>query len=191
VAPHRSSGPEIVHCVPGRLRLRLEGMRHRDRDEVLSAVQKMEADPRIDQVRGDRRTDSALITWDPSALDIDGAVALLRSAHEALSDVTPPAASRQLERNFSTVAAGVSVAFARADSSVREATRGTLDLRMLVPLALAGLSVRQLVRTGPRIASMPWYGLAYYAFDSFHKLHSHALPGLGAVAVREGSGGRL
>jgi hypothetical protein len=42
---------------------------------------------------------------------------------------------------------------------------------MLVPVGLATLSLRELLRTGWEIEAAPWYVLAWYAFDSFIKLH--------------------
>ncbi len=55
------------------------------------------------------------------------------------------------------------------DASVRRVTRGN-DLRLLVPLGLAGLSLRQALRDAPGLKDAPWYVLAWYAFDAFMKL---------------------
>ncbi|MGJ3247114.1 MAG: DUF5132 domain-containing protein [Elainellaceae cyanobacterium] len=50
-------------------------------------------------------------------------------------------------------------------------TNGMVDLRMLVPLGLSGLALRQLVVKGLQFDDIPWYTLAWYSFDTFLKLH--------------------
>ncbi len=44
------------------------------------------------------------------------------------------------------------------------------DLRLLVPLALGLLSLRQFARGDDRLSEAPWYLLAWYASESFSKL---------------------
>lgn len=62
-------------------------------------------------------------------------------------------------------------AVADLNEQVRQATEGRVDLRFLIPLGLGSLAVHQLLRNGLEIEGAPWYVLAYYAFDSFIKLH--------------------
>ncbi|MGJ3254063.1 MAG: DUF5132 domain-containing protein [Elainellaceae cyanobacterium] len=50
-------------------------------------------------------------------------------------------------------------------------TNGLVDLRMLVPIGLSGLALRQLVVKGLQFDDIPWYTLAWYSFDTFLKLH--------------------
>lgn len=50
-------------------------------------------------------------------------------------------------------------------------TNGMVDLRMLVPIGLSGLALRQLVAKGLQFDDIPWYTLAWYSFDTFLKLH--------------------
>ncbi len=45
------------------------------------------------------------------------------------------------------------------------------DLRLLVPLGLGLLSVRQAMRGRDRLADAPWYLLAWYASETFFKFH--------------------
>jgi hypothetical protein len=51
-------------------------------------------------------------------------------------------------------------------------TRGRADLRLVVPAIFTVLAARQFVRDAGRIRNASWYQLAYWAFDSFHKLHT-------------------
>jgi hypothetical protein len=50
-------------------------------------------------------------------------------------------------------------------------TNGMVDLRMLIPIGLGGLALRQLVVKGLQFDQIPWYTLAWYSFDTFLKLH--------------------
>ena len=171
----------VVHSAPGRLRLRINGTTSAERDEVLDALAALTSREGVESVRTDRRTGSALVTWNPESLDLNGAFELVRTAHQALHELLPPPLLEVAERPISEMAAGIQTGLGHADRTVRRATRGTIDLRMLVPVGLAGLSIRQLARTGPQLKMMPWYVLAYYAFDTFIKLHQ----GLPRVAEAE------
>lgn len=161
----------ISHSVPGRLRVRVEADTTGQRNNVLDAIKTLNARPGVDHVRTDRRTGSALVTYDPDELSVDDAVALLRNADAALESLAPPVVASAIEGGISDAAAVVRGGMRTANGSVMRATRGTVDIRVLLPIALAGLSARQLVRNGIGLKTMPWYVLAYYAFDSFIKLH--------------------
>ena len=50
-------------------------------------------------------------------------------------------------------------------------TNGYADLRLLMPLGLGTLALGQLITQGPQLDKIPWYNLAWYAFDSFNKLN--------------------
>jgi hypothetical protein len=161
----------IAHATSSRMRLRVEG-RPREVAGVLESIAGHAGDhPAIGSVRTDPRTGSALLTWDPDELDLDAAVELVRTAHEALREVVPPRMAAAVERPLSLASSRLLSRLSLANRRVHEATAGKVDLRFLVPVGFAALSIRQVLRTGPQLASMPWYGLAYYAFDSFVKLH--------------------
>jgi hypothetical protein len=55
------------------------------------------------------------------------------------------------------------------NEQVRQATNGFADLQMLLPLGLGALALKQLLDKGPELEELPWYTLAWYAFDSFKK----------------------
>ncbi len=74
-------------------------------------------------------------------------------------------------RTSSEVASNLTDAVADLNKRVAQATNGVVDLRWLIPVGLGALAVRQLRRNGLKIETAPWYVLAYYAFDSFIKLH--------------------
>jgi hypothetical protein len=162
----------MPHAVPGRLRVKVTGGQSQVRD-VLDAVRgSLRGHPGIRSVSTETRTGSALVVFDPDELDLQSAVALVQKAHEALADVMPPALQAKADEEVSVVATALTRKLSHIDRSVFRATHGVLDLRMVVPISLAGLSVRQLMRYGVRFRAVPWYTLAYYSFDTFIKLHT-------------------
>jgi hypothetical protein len=50
-------------------------------------------------------------------------------------------------------------------------TGGWVDLPTLVAGSLGLIALRQLLTKGVQLDALPWYVLAWYAFDSFIKLH--------------------
>ncbi|HEY2706167.1 MAG TPA: hypothetical protein VGL20_20995 [Candidatus Dormibacteraeota bacterium] len=173
----------VPHATSSRLRLRLEG----DPDEVAGLLERVAstaaAHPGVRSVRTDLRTGSALLTWDPEQLDLPAAIELCRKAHQALRDIAPPQLVGAVERPLSEAASRLLDRVSTANRRVHDATGGKVDLRFLVPAGFAALSLRQLLRTGPAVGSMPWYALAYYAFDSFVKLHGDGEPSLPEAAA--------
>lgn len=161
----------VPHATSSRLRLRVEG----DPDEVARLLETVAAraaeHPGVSSVRTDPRTGSALLTWDPERLDLATAIEICRKAHRALRDIAPPRVADAVERPLSQAASRLVELLSEANRRVHDANGGRVDLRFLVPAGFAALSLRQLLRTGPATASIPWYALAYYAFDSFVKLH--------------------
>ena len=159
------------------MRVRVSGTQA-ERNHALAAAQRR-LGPR-GSVSTDSRTGSALFMYDPDELDPEAVVDLLHEADEAFSHLVPPAFRADLDRPLSTAASQVYQRFSRANRSMMRATQGRLDLRMLFPVALAGLAVRQLTRQGLGLRTAPWYVLAYYAFDSYVKLHANDVEGLKA-----------
>ncbi|MCX7596144.1 MAG: DUF5132 domain-containing protein [Fischerella sp.] len=61
---------------------------------------------------------------------------------------------------------------ADVNTDVGRITNGVVDLRLLLPLGFSVLAIRQLFIKGLQIDEIPWYVLAWYAFDSFMKLNT-------------------
>jgi len=72
---------------------------------------------------------------------------------------------------LSETAEGINASFAGLDEWFREATGRRFDLKMLFPTALGVLAVRQFVSQLGQLPAIPWYVVAWYAFDSYLKLH--------------------
>lgn len=60
------------------------------------------------------------------------------------------------------------------NQQLRQATQGMVDLRLLVPMGLGAIALRQLLLKGWQLEDIPWYVLAWYAFDSFFKLNQES-----------------
>lgn len=63
-----------------------------------------------------------------------------------------------------------------ADEKLRRVTSGRFSLRALVPAAFISLGIRELLRQGLSVGTIPWYVLIYYGVDSFLKLYPHYAP---------------
>jgi hypothetical protein len=57
------------------------------------------------------------------------------------------------------------------NNDVYKMTNGATDLRLIVPLGFSLLALTQLIRQGFKFEDIPWYVLAWFAFDSFIKLN--------------------
>ncbi|TAF07179.1 MAG: DUF5132 domain-containing protein [Nostocales cyanobacterium] len=57
------------------------------------------------------------------------------------------------------------------NADVGRMTNGIADLRVILPVGIGLLSLRQLLRKGFQLEEIPWYILAWYAFDIFTRLN--------------------
>jgi hypothetical protein len=122
----------------------------------------LEAHPQIKQVRTNVQNGSIIIEHDRDNGTFDNVFATLRDLGIIFGDLT---------QGKSEAAAGLSSAVVDLNKQVEQATNGVVDLRFLFPLGLSALAVRKLLAKGLQFETIPWYVLAWYAFDSFIKLH--------------------
>lgn len=153
---------KVVSSTPGRLRLRVAHS-HRQPKEMQRIVKKLEANPNINEVRTNVHNGSITIQHDGDAKSSETVFTTLRDLGIIFSDLTD---------GKSDAAAEVSNAVFDLNKRVTKATNGAVDLRILFPLGLSALSIRQLLTRGLEFEVIPWYVLAWYAFDSFIKLHA-------------------
>jgi hypothetical protein len=71
----------------------------------------------------------------------------------------------------STVAINITGALSKWNQKVNEFTEGSIDLKSLVPFLLGSWALRQFFRGNAGTKFVPWYALAWYAFDMFVKLN--------------------
>jgi len=94
------------------------------------------------------------------------AIADIRSALEDMGVVLMAASGVEMP------AQSLTDAISDLDGRLSAASKGVLNLKLLVPLGLGALALVQLARRGLQIEGAPWYILAYFAFESFMRLSS-------------------
>ncbi|HEY9670817.1 MAG TPA: hypothetical protein V6D11_05185 [Waterburya sp.] len=163
----------VVSSTPSRTRLRVPSKR-RTPQEMARIANALQAHPDVNDVKTNVQTGSIVVHHahkDNSLDEISGVLQDLGIILGSVSDVELP-----FTQGKSEVANDLTSAVADLNERVGQATHGFVDLRMLVPVGLATLSLRELIRNGWEFETAPWYVLAWYAFDSFIKLHYTAEP---------------
>ncbi|MBW4685164.1 MAG: hypothetical protein KME40_08690 [Komarekiella atlantica HA4396-MV6] len=151
---------KIVSNTPGRLRLRI-AQPYCQVGEMQRIASILEAQPNISQVRTNIYHGSILINYGAKNSSLENVFATLQDIGLIFGDIT----------HDSEAAMGVTNAVVDLNKKVELATNGAVDLRFLFPLGLSILAARQLIAKGLQFEIIPWYVLAWYAFDSFMKLH--------------------
>ncbi|MBH8565759.1 hypothetical protein I8748_26910 [Nostoc sp. CENA67] len=159
--PSKQISTKIVSNTPKRLRLRV-ARQHRQPEEMQRIVNALEAQPNVTQVRTNISQGSIVINHDGKDDSWNNVVATLLDLGIIFGDIA---------EGKSEAAMDISSAVVDLNKRVEQATNGAVDLRLLFPFGLSILAVRQLLKQGWRIDIIPWYVLAWYAFDSFIKLH--------------------
>lgn len=152
---------KVVSDTPGRLRLRVARC-HRQPGEMQRIADALEAQPNVSQVRTNISHGSIVINHDVKDDSLKNVVATLVDLGIIFADITEAKSEAAMD---------VSGAVTDLNKRVEQATNGAVDLRFLFPLGLGCLAVRQLLAKGLQFEIIPWYVLAWYAFDSFIKLH--------------------
>lgn len=182
----------IVSQTPGRVRIRLHP-EHRQQAVLGPIEQELRGCEGVSNVATNARTGSVLIQYDRHHLSFDDVLALCHDLGMVAKDVTDAelipddadqsAASVQPEVGHSSTAVTVMDALTDLDRRVSDLTGGKLDVKLLFPLSLGALAVRQIATSGLGLAEVPGYVLLWYAFDSFYKLHQRRTAHLVETAV--------
>lgn len=163
----------IASSTPTRTRIKVSDKR-RNPQEMGRLVEALESHPGIHDVRTNLQTGSIVIHHKPEVDSFDDIANILQDLGVILGHVAgleiPNFEAPKMEGK-SAVANDLTGAIADLNNRVGAATNGIVDLRILIPVGLGALAVRQLLKQGFQIEAAPWYVLAYYAFDSFIKLH--------------------
>ena len=167
VIPHPHHRTHVVSSTPSRTRLRVSAKR-RNATEMHRIAEALRQQPGVQNVSTNMATGSVVVQHEPTSNAINDISSTLWDVGVVLFKVL----GAELPSDGKSEAANDVVhAVADLNERVRQATDGVIDLRFLIPLGLGGLAVHQLLRNGLQIEGAPWYVLAYYAFDSFIKLH--------------------
>jgi hypothetical protein len=122
----------------------------------------LNANPQVNRVSINLHSGSITIYHNGKNGSLDNVFATLRDLGLIFADIT---------EGKTEAAAQVTNAVVDLNQRIRQATNGAIDIRFLFPLGLSTLAVRQLLSKGLQFETIPWYVLAWYAFDSFIKLH--------------------
>ena len=186
----------IVSHAPGRMRVRLHP-EHRATADLQQIERDLNARDGVASVQTNARTGSVLVHYDRHSLGRDDLTAILHDVgivamellgaeevSRGLSDeVDDGAAERASAAPHSSTATGVLDALTDLDRRLSELTGGKLDVKLLVPIGLGTLALRQILTTGLGLAEVPGYVLLWYTFDSFYKLHQRKTAALVEKAV--------
>lgn len=152
------SAPVVVHDLPGRLRVRLPG---EAAGEALAEAMRQE--PGVVDCSWSPRTRGLLVRYRPGESDgvtLAGALSR-RAGMEAPRYGTAAEPGRADGTPGATLESGLREAARTLDASVQRATRGTIGLSGLLPLALVGWALAELVRG--RGAPLAWSSALWYA----------------------------
>ncbi len=171
----------IVHHVPGRLRIKVMGVRAEA--EFFAAVQSViGALHGVDSVRVNPLSSSIVVDYRPadtvfhfrlqedpevgSWLRLEGEDALLAEVDEAVTSGV-----RYLARHSRLAESIVSTA-EQLDSNLRKASEGYLDLKVLLPLGVAAATTLHKARGR---GTPMWLTMSTFAFNAFLTLHRHRI----------------
>lgn len=156
----------IASSTPSRTRIKLSQKR-RNSNEITRIVTALKQNPQVLEIRVNDQTGSLVIHHAAHKGVLENIEAVLQDLGIILaSTLEMPGVVGKSE-----MASHLTQAVTDLNQQVGQTTNGVVDLRFLVPLGFSALAIRQLIRNGLQIEMAPWYVLAYYAFDSFLKLH--------------------
>jgi hypothetical protein len=134
----------------------------------------LKAHPEVHEVRTNVQTGSLVVHHAHKESSLNEISAILQDLGIILGSATD--VDLPIVEGKSEVAKDLTSAVSDLNQRVGLATDGVVDLRLLIPVGLATLAVRELIRNGWEFEAAPWYVLTWYAFDSFIKLHYTADP---------------
>jgi copper chaperone CopZ len=157
---------QVVHASPGRIRVKVPksavgSAALRDAEQALSAQ------PGVRQVRVNPAAASVVVDYDPEAVSLP---ALFAAIARAGVTIEPVDARKEGSRSTDGLYLGkpVEKVAGAANQQVAKLTGGAADLRVLVPVGLGALALREIL--SGRLGAAPWYTLLWWTFDSFLKL---------------------
>jgi hypothetical protein len=156
----------LVSHTSGRLRLRVDPI-HRQAEKMQNISNFLAIQPHITQVQTNINSGSILIYHQGTDESFANVLATLHDIGINFTDIA---------RKNTQAATTVNNAVVELNQIFAQATNNTVDLRFLFPLGLSILAVRQLIIKGSQLDMIPWYVLAWYAFDSFLKFNRHQSP---------------
>lgn len=154
----------LEHHTDGRVRVRVarEG---RSVEHMDAVRRKLSSNPAVRHVDVNPRTGSVLLQGED-----------VRALVEALSEVLDVVAEAGGPEAPTAGVESLVLLVKKTDRRLKRATGQRFSLRWLVPAAFIAAGVRQLMRQGFTLGTIPWYVLLYYGVDAFLKLHPEHAP---------------
>ena len=161
---------QIASSTPGRLRLRL--YHPKSHSDLMRRVKTSLSDrPGIQDIDANHSTGSVTIRYDTAKHSHDSVLAMLHDVGVILRDVMVGGGGGLPDTDQCTVATQISDAISDIDRRVFQLTGGKMDLKLIIPLAIGALGIRQILREGVGISHVPGCVLLWYAVDVYYKLH--------------------
>jgi len=165
----------IASATPHRTRVRIRPSIHAAAT-MARAEERLRKQPGVESVEATSRTGSLVVTHHSGEHTLDGVIATLRDVGVIVHDVFKAVGEEVPDVGPSKTAMTVAGALDDLDRRISKATGHRVDLKLLFPLSLGALGIRQLLVEGIGLAEVPAYVLLWYAFDSFYKLHQQVPP---------------
>ena len=167
----KPTAARVASATPGRVRLRLAPDARQP--ELAQQIQKhFQAQDGVQRVTTNPATGSVVVHYDHHAVSHAD---LLDSMHDIGVIVEEVMAGEPTEvfdgTQHSDSAHDVIRTFQRIDDRLLRATNHRLDLKLLFPIGLFAIGMRQILTRGLGVTEVPAYVLLWYAFDSFWKFH--------------------
>jgi len=190
-----SEGIRIVHASPGRVRLKASPVKGNPA-LARQAQDKLGAVPGVREVRANPLTGSVLLLLDKVKMRESEALAPLAAA---LGGLFPEIEALEIEAGIITGAGaaapspegtpveGLADSVGALNARIAGLTGG-IDLRLLLPLGLLYLGVRQLL-TAKKTPAPAWYDYLWFGFSTFIMLNRPLVEGRTGAAEPQATGG--
>lgn len=160
----------IISVIPGRVRLKVprRGGMLEDMQRIADALT---ARTGVSDVRVNPQTGSILIHYDPERGSLDDLRSALRQLGITINQENTFGTVSTSGGGTSEASANLTRMLGNLNTRVGRATNELADLRLLVPLGLGALAVRQIFRHGLKLNDVPWYVTGWCAFQTFTTLN--------------------
>jgi Heavy metal associated domain 2 len=160
----------VTSHTPGRVRLRV---RRGDRAQMARLQAALVDRPGVAAVHMNQATGSVLVHYNHNDLSRGDVMGILADVGVIVRDLAD--LPELPDGGPSSTAGGLIDAVADLDKRLSDLTGRRFDLKLLFPLALGAIGLRQTLAQGHGLSQLPGYVLLWYAFDSFWKFHQQSL----------------
>jgi hypothetical protein len=174
-----AAASKIMHAIPGRIRLKVAQIR--DNPALAAQIQKrLGSVAGVQKIEANIRTSSLILLYDAAALSSpEGFRAFAEPLTALFPELTLPdfEAWQSLSTHDVVGAAALPAVggmirsfFGDMNAKIDQATAGGIDLKVLVPLLLFGLSIRSLIKS-EKLISPAWYDFLWFALGTYFMLN--------------------